>query len=216
MPSPTATSTGSAADFLPEHLSYKALRDAAAGCRGCDLYLHATQSVFGEGATQAHLMLVGEQPGDSEDREGDPFVGPAGALLQKALDEAGIARTDVYITNAVKHFKWEPRGKMRLHKTPGAREIKACRPWLEAELAVVKPVAVLALGATAAKGLLGPDFSITKSRGEWAGTMGNASVMATFHPSAGLRAPEPERRAEIYTFIVADLKKAAQLIEEKA
>lgn len=212
----TVSPPTSAADFLPPHLSYPALRAAAAGCQGCDLYRHATQTVFGEGAHEAALMLVGEQPGDAEDKAGHPFVGPAGQLLERGLAEAGIARGDVYITNTVKHFKWERRGSLRMHKSPGAKEIKACRPWLEAELAVVKPRAILALGATAAKALLGPAFLLTRQRGDWAGSLGNASIMATFHPSAALRAPEPARRAELYALIVEDLRKAAKLIEESA
>jgi uracil-DNA glycosylase len=208
-----ADGTGSAADFLPARLTYPALRKAAGGCRGCDLYLHATQTVFGEGRVKASLILVGEQPGNDEDLAGHPFVGPSGKLLNKALDEAGIARGDVYVTNAVKHFRFEERGKRRMHKQPSARQIKACRPWLEAEITVIKPRAVLCLGATAAKSLLGPDFSLMKHRGEWQTGPENVRVLATLHPSAALRAPDHAKRQEIYAGLVADLKKAASILK---
>lgn len=204
--------TGSAADFLPSKLTYPALCKAAAICRGCDLYKYATQTVFGEGALHAPLMLVGEQPGNDEDLAGHPFIGPAGALLDKALQEAGIARDQVYITNAVKHFKFEERGKRRLHKSPSAREIKACRPWLDAEIDLIKPQAIICLGATAAKALLGPKFSLTRQRGEWAGSIGNTRVMASFHPSAALRAPDHDARAAMFQAIAKDLKTASRLI----
>jgi uracil-DNA glycosylase family protein len=195
--------------FVPPSRSIGTLRKAAASCRGCDLYKDATQVVFGEGARGARVMLVGEQPGDREDLAGEPFVGPAGDVLARALTEAGLPRGDVYVTNAVKHFKWEPRGKRRIHKTPRLSEIRACRPWLEAEIASVSPQVIVCLGSTAAQALLGPQFRITKSRGqilqsEWAGT-----VVATYHPSAALRADDPARSAEIYRMIADDLKLAA-------
>jgi DNA polymerase len=158
--------TGSAADFLPPRLTLPALREAVQGCRGCQLYKDATQAVFGEGSRSAAVMLVGEQPGDQEDRSGRPFVGPAGRLLDRALEEAGIDRSASYVTNAVKHFKWEARGKRRIHAKPSWSEVAACRPWLEAELAVVKPTVLVLLGAVAAQGLLGKQFRVTKQRGE--------------------------------------------------
>src|SRR3954468_23704499 len=155
----------SAAEFLPEKLTLKALAEAAGGWRGCELYREATQAVFGQGRPTARLMLVGEQPGDKEDKEGEPFVGPAGRLVDKALEEAGICGSEAYVTNAVKHFKWRPRGNRRLHQTPRAGEIEACRPWLEAEVQAVGPEAVLAMGATAARALFGPKVKVTKDRG---------------------------------------------------
>src|SRR5918999_4954320 len=161
---PTPLSTGSAADFIPPNPTLSRLREAAAGCRGCDLWVNATQTVFGEGPRAADVMFVGEQPGDQEDRQGHPFVGPAGRLLDEALVEAGIDRTDVYITNVVKHFKWVARGKRRIHKKPNLTEIRACKPWLEAEIDVVRPKAIVCLGATAAQALLGPQFRVTRQR----------------------------------------------------
>src|SRR3982751_876824 len=152
----------SAAEFLPPSRSLKALEEAAQGCRGCELYKDATQAVFGEGRKSAELMLVGEQPGDKEDLEGEPFVGPAGRLLDRALEEAGIDRSAAYVTNAVKHFKWKPRGKRRLHQTPRAGEIEACKPWLQAEIEAVNPQALLAMGATATRSLFGPQFKVLK------------------------------------------------------
>ena len=186
------------------------LREAAAGCRDCPLWAHATQTVFGEGAARARLMLVGEQPGDAEDREGHPFVGPAGRLLDQALAEAGIDRKAVYVTNAVKHFKWEPRGKRRLHKTPAQREIEACHQWLEGELAAVRPALVVALGATAAKALLGAAFRITPSRGKVLRPPGLPAVLATFHPSYVLRLKGRPGGEEAWRQLVADLKVAAR------
>jgi DNA polymerase len=196
--------------FLPERLSIPALRSAAAECRGCPLYLKATQTVFGEGAPRAAIMLVGEQPGDREDLAGKPFVGPAGQLLDEALVEAGLERSRIYVTNAVKHFNFEPRGKFRLHKRPPATSIKACMPWLEAELKVVKPAVVVLLGATAAQAFFGAQFRITRERGkvlkhELAGVM-----IATLHPSAILRAPDEAARAASRASLVADLKLAAR------
>jgi DNA polymerase len=156
----------SAAPYVPTSTSLRTLATAAQGCRGCDLYKNATQAVFGAGPREARVMFVGEQPGDQEDKEGAPFVGPAGALLDKALEDAGIPRQDVYVTNAVKHFSWEPRGKRRIHKKPRASEIKACRPWLEAELRAVKPAVIVCLGATAAQAVIGPQFKLMRNRGQ--------------------------------------------------
>lgn len=194
----------SAAEFLPEgRLSLPKLRTAAATCRGCDLYKNATQTVFGKGPVKASVMFVGEQPGDQEDRKGDPFVGPAGRILAKALEHAQIKRDEVYITNAVKHFKWTAvggaggsrGGTRRLHAKPTAREIKACRPWLESELAVVKPRIVVCMGATAAQALLGSSFRLTQHRGEFIEETGWAPfVLATMHPSAVLRMPDDQSR----------------------
>ena len=201
----------SASDFLPEHRSLHALREASRRCRGCALYQQATQTVFGEGNAHVELLLVGEQPGDKEDLQGKPFVGPAGQLLDKCLVLAGIDRSTVYVTNAVKHFKWEPRGKIRLHKKPNATEISACRPWLEAEIAVVKPRIVVCLGATAAQSLLGSQFRLMKHRGEVFLTP-HGPVTATIHPSAILRMPEPEKKQAEMTSLVSDLKLAANYV----
>jgi len=208
---PMAGGTGSAADFIPPRASLSALRDAARGCRGCHLYRLGTQTVFGEGPRRAVLMIVGEQPGDVEDREGKPFVGPSGALLDRALAEAGIAREDVYLTNAVKHFKWERSGAgaRRIHKKPNAAEVRACRPWLEHEIALVEPAVILCLGATAAQSLLGRAFRVTARRGraiesEWA-----RATFATVHPSAVLRAPRDARATAEKQFF-ADLTKVAR------
>jgi uracil-DNA glycosylase len=204
---PRAAHKGSAADHLPERRDLASLREAAAGCTGCDLYKNATQTVFGEGSTRAQVMLVGEQPGDREDIEGRPFVGPAGKLLDRALGEAGIDRNKVYLTNAVKHFKWTPapRGKRRIHKKPGAEEIRACRPWLDAEINLVKPKVVVALGATAAQALMGRDFRLTHHRGELLESDIGPLVAATVHPSSILRAPDDRARAEAMDAFVRDL-----------
>lgn len=174
---------GSAEDFFPKRKSLKAFRDAAADCQGCELWEHATQTVFGEGARRAEVLFVGEQPGNEEDLSGKPFVGPAGRLLNEALDEAGIDRTQTYVTNVVKHFKWEPRGKRRIHKKPNAREISACRPWLEAEIDLIKPKVIVCLGATAAQALLGPKFKVSKQRGQFIESTLAAYILATVHPS---------------------------------
>ena len=212
--SPSAT--GSAADFLPTHRTLPALRAAAAGCRGCPLWARATQTVFGEGRTRARVMLVGEQPGHDEDLAGKPFVGPAGRVLDRALEAARMARADVYVTNVVKHFKWEPKGKRRIHAKPNQMEIGACLPWLEAELDVVKPHVLVCLGATAAQALLGPKFRVTKQRGEWMPSRWAPHVMATVHPSAVLRAPdEAARHAEMERF-VADLKRIPPVLAAHA
>jgi uracil-DNA glycosylase len=192
-------------DFMPARRTLPALRAAAAGCRGCDLYKRGTQTVFGEGRARARVMMVGEQPGHEEDLAGAPFVGPAGRLLDRALATASISRDDVYVTNVVKHFKWEPRGKRRIHAKPNQAEIGACLPWLQAELDVVKPDVVVCLGATAAQALLGPRFRVTKQRGQWVAAPWAPRVLATVHPSAILRAPDEEARHREFDLFVADL-----------
>jgi DNA polymerase len=202
----------SAAELIPDHPTIKTVRDAAAECQACDLYKRGTQTVFGDGARKAELMFVGEQPGDQEDRVGKPFVGPAGMLLDRALEAAGIDRSSVYVTNVVKHFKWEPRGKRRIHKKPSAGEISACRPWLDTEIHLVKPRAIVCLGATAAQALLGKSFRVTRIRGRFVPSTLAAFVLATVHPSSLLRAPDDEtRRRETETFI-EDLRKVARAL----
>jgi uracil-DNA glycosylase family protein len=192
--------------------SLTAMREAAAGCRACDLWRTGTQTVFGEGSAEAEVMLVGEQPGDREDIEGRPFVGPAGRLLDQALERAGIDRNQVYITNVVKHFKWKPRGKKRIHQKPNAEEIKACRPWLEEELEAVKPRVLVCLGATAAQALLGRTFRVTRQRGQFVESPLAPLVTATIHPSAILRVEDSSEREAEMDQLVADLAKvAAQL-----
>jgi DNA polymerase len=203
-----------AADFLPEKKTLKTLAEAAAGCQGCELYKNATQTVFGKGPSSARVVMVGEVPGDQEDRQGEPFIGPAGKLLDTHLAEAGIDRGVVYVTNAVKHFKWEPKGKRRLHKKPGAREIAACRPWLEAEMEVLGPDVVVCLGATAAQALIGRDFRITRQRGEFVPTDWSRWTIATYHPSAVLRAPDEDARAKMADMLQEDLKKVAAKLHE--
>jgi DNA polymerase len=202
----------SAAEFLPARTTPATLAGAAKDCRGCDLYRDATQTVFGEGSPGAELMLVGEQPGDREDREGRPFVGPAGRVLDTALEEAGIDRADVYLTNVVKHFKFEPRGKRRIHRKPDLAEQLACRPWLEAELDVVGPDVVVLLGATAAQAMLGRGFRVTRQRGTWVEASFAPRVTATVHPSSILRAPDDTREAE-YALFVRDLSMVAAELE---
>ncbi|MDB4965203.1 MAG: phage polymerase-related protein [Myxococcales bacterium] len=192
----------------------KQLRAEAAGCTRCDLYKCGTQTVFGEGTARARVMFVGEQPGDQEDLQGRPFVGPAGRLLDKALAVAGIDRRDVYVTNVVKHFKWEPRGKRRLHQKPNAREIAACRPWLDAELSVVKPDIVVCLGSTAAQALLGRSFRVTKLRGRPVPSPLAPKVLATVHPSSVLRAPDDETRERETAAFVRDIVTVARLLRE--
>jgi DNA polymerase len=204
-----ASQATSAADFLPARLSLTALRTAARTCEGCALYRRATQTVFGAGPASAELMLVGEAPGDQEDLQGKPFVGPAGRLLDEALAEAGLSRDEVYLTNAVKHFKWEPRGKRRLHGKPSSREMAACEPWLEAEIAVIQPQAILCLGATAARMLLGPKFRLTRQHGETVLSTYSIPAVATYHPSAVLRAPDSEARQRMRRALIADLRVAA-------
>ena len=197
----------SALDFFPDEINYKSLKLAAEGCMGCDLYKTATQTVFGEGRVRMpEIMFVGEQPGDEEDLAGHPFVGPAGRLFDKALVEAGIDREKTYVTNAVKHFKWKPRGKRRLHEKPRAAEIRACEPWLAAEIEVVHPEILVCLGATAAQALLGNDFRVTHMRGQWLASGHAPKTLATVHPSSILRAPDAEARAEQYDAFVKDLK----------
>jgi DNA polymerase len=199
-----------ASAYLPERRSLKALREAVQDCRGCDLYRDATQAVFGEGPAKARLMLVGETPGDREDIEGEPFVGPAGGLLRKALVEVGIEARETYLTNAVKHFKWRPRGKRRLHVTPRVGEMNACRPWVAAEVAAVKPEAVVALGATAARSLFGTEVKVTRDRGTPLESGLAPLALVTVHPSAVLRAGE-ERKAA-YDAFVADLRVVAEAL----
>src|SRR5689334_4869098 len=206
-------SASSAVDLIPPRPTLSSLKDAAADCRACDLWKTGTQTVFGEGARRVRVMFVGEQPGNEEDLTGKPFVGPAGRLFDNALEEAGIDRKQTYVTNVVKHFKWEPRGKRRIHKKPNSMEIAACRPWLEAELAVVKPDVIVALGATAAQALLGPQFRVTKQRGEFIDSTLAPYVMATVHPSSILRAPDDETRQLEYRRFVDDLKKLARVIK---
>lgn len=201
-----------AAAFLPRKITLPNLRQAAAACKGCDLWMRGTQTVFGEGSPHARVLMVGEQPGDKEDLQGRPFVGPAGAVLDKALEAAGIDRDQVYVTNIVKHFKWEPRGKRRIHKKPNALEISACRPWLDAEIAVTRPDVVVLLGASAAQGILGRDFRVSQQRGEWVPSDIAPSVIATVHPSSILRAPDDESRHEEMRRFIADLKKVAARI----
>jgi DNA polymerase len=186
--------------------SLKVLREEAKHCRNCPLYANATQTVFGAGDPHARVMLVGEQPGDEEDRRGLPFVGPAGRLLDRALQAAGVDRGTLYVTNAVKHFKWQPRGKRRLHKTPAQREIEACHPWLEGEIAAIRPEAICCLGATAAKALLGPQFRVSVSRGKLVDSPHAPRVFATLHPSAILRLRDEGEREEAFNALVRDLK----------
>jgi DNA polymerase len=204
----------SAEDYLPSgKQSISALRAAAEHCEGCDLHAHATQTVFGEGRVQTpHLMLVGEQPGDMEDRTGHPFVGPAGKLLNEALEAVGIDRRTIYVTNAVKHFKWEPRGKLRLHKNPSAREVAACRPWLLAEIAALRPNIVLCLGATAAQSLLGPSFRVTRHRGGVQSGPGGQRIVATVHPASIVRLRDAKERSAAFDQFAEDLRSAAASI----
>ena len=199
-----------AARFVPNTRDLAKLRNAAKSCRGCDLYRRATQTVFGQGAPHARVVLVGEQPGDQEDRQGLPFVGPAGGLLDRALAEAGISKRDVYVTNAVKHFKFEQRGKRRIHKKPGRTEIVACRPWLAAELAAVKPRILVCLGATASQALMGSSFSLMKERGKFFQTDWAPKLLVTIHPSAALRAIEHEDRQRLFRLLVSDFKLVAR------
>jgi uracil-DNA glycosylase len=206
-----ATDT-SAADFLPRARTLPALRRAAAGCRGCPLWKDATQTVFGSGGRSAELMLVGEQPGDREDLKGKPFVGPAGALLRRAMDEAGIAGKDVYLTNAVKHFKWRPRGKRRLHQTPRAGEIEACKPWLLAEIEAVHPRGLLALGAIAGKALFGPSVRVTRDRGRLLESPLAPVAALTMHPSAVIRLRDHDEREDAFASLVEDIETIATAI----
>ena len=205
---------GSAEDFFPERKSLKAFRDAAADCKGCELWKRGTQTVFGEGTRRAEVLFVGEQPGNEEDLSGKPFVGPAGRLLDDALTEAGIDRTQIYVTNVVKHFKWEPRGKRRIHKKPNAGEIAACRPWLEAEIGLIKPKVIVCLGATAAQTLLGPKFRVSKQRGQFIESTLAPYILATVHPSSILRAPDNQTRHVEKRRFIDDLKKVAHVLSK--
>ncbi len=203
---------GPANPLLPFHGNLEDLKKAAKNCQACDLWKRGTQTVFGEGAPNAKIMFVGEQPGDQEDLEGRPFVGPAGKLLDRALEDAGIDRKKVYVTNAVKHFSWEPRGKRRIHKKPNAVEIAACRPWLDAEIATLRPKIIVLLGATAAQSLLGRDFRVTQHRGEFLKSELAPYVMATVHPSSILRAPDEQARHDAMKQFITDLKKIARIL----
>jgi len=207
-------SQDSAAEFFPSRKSLKAFRDAAADCKACDLWQRGTQTVFGEGPRRAEVFFVGEQPGNEEDLTGHPFVGPAGQLLNDALVDAGIDRAQTYVTNVVKHFKWEPRGKRRIHKKPNSSEITACRPWLEAEIALIKPKVIVCLGATAAQVLLGPRFLVSKQRGQFIESALAPYIMATVHPSSILRAPDEETRHAEKRRFIDDLKKVARVISK--
>ena len=204
----------SAENFFPERKSLKAFRDAAADCKACDLWKRGTQTVFGEGPRRAEVLFVGEQPGNEEDLSGKPFVGPAGRLLNDALTEAGIDREQTYVTNIVKHFKWEPRGKRRIHKKPNAGEIAACQPWLEAEIGLIKPKVIVCLGATAAQALLGPKFRVSKQRGQFIESALAPYILATVHPSSILRAPDDETRHAEKRRFVDDLKKVAHVLSK--
>jgi DNA polymerase len=195
--------------LLPDRPTLATVRDAARGCKACHLYLRGTQTVFGEGPRRAKIMMIGEQPGDVEDVAGLPFVGPAGKLLDRALEQAGIDRRQVYVTNVVKHFKWEPRGKRRIHSKPNAAEIAACRPWLDTEIALVRPHAVVCLGATAAQALLGRGFRVTTQRATFVESSLAPLVTATIHPSSILRAPDDESRRDAMQGFVEDLQKVA-------
>ncbi|MDX6498531.1 MAG: uracil-DNA glycosylase [Blastocatellia bacterium] len=207
-------SQDSAQEFFPSRKSLKAFRDAAADCKACDLWKRGTQTVFGEGTRRAEVFFVGEQPGNEEDLTGHPFIGPAGRLLNEALADAGIDRAQTYVTNVVKHFKWEPRGKRRIHKKPNSSEITACRPWLEAEIALIKPKVIVCLGATAAQALLGPKFLVSKQRGQFIESTLAPYIMATVHPSSILRAPDEETRHVEKRRFIDDLKKVARVISK--
>jgi DNA polymerase len=211
--SPPVESEDFTAAPVPDTKSLSQVREAAMGCKACPLYRHATQTIFGEGSAHAKLVLLGEQPGDSEDREGHPFVGPAGKLLDRALVDAGIDRKQAYVTNAVKHFKWEPMGKKRLHKTPSPREIAACRPWLEAELTLIKPQVLVCLGGTAAKTVLGSEVRVLRDRGKFVLSDFSENTLVTVHPSSLLRAPDEATREENYAQFVADLRLVAKKLE---
>jgi DNA polymerase len=210
---PRRSSLETAAPLVPPRPTISKLQEAARDCRACPLWKTGTQTVFGEGSRHAKVVFVGEQPGNDEDLAGKPFVGPAGKLLDKALEEAGINRNQVYVTNAVKHFKWEPKGKRRIHKKPNGREIAACRPWLEAELSVLKPKVLVCLGATAAQALLGKDFRVSRQRGQFVQSELAENTVATVHPSSILRAPDEETRHREMALFVADLKKIAKVIQ---
>ncbi|HZR45371.1 MAG TPA: UdgX family uracil-DNA binding protein [Candidatus Manganitrophaceae bacterium] len=213
---PKLSSRSTAGPLIPLRPILSKLREAASECKACDLWKSGTQTVFGEGPADASVMLVGEQPGDREDRSGRPFVGPAGALLNDALAAAGISRQETYVTNAVKHFKWEPRGKRRIHKKPNAAEIQACLPWLEAEIGLIQPKVIVCLGATAAQALLGKAFRVTRQRGEpiRSEKFPGPWFLATVHPSSILRVPDEETRRKENARFIEDLKKAAQVLRQ--
>jgi len=212
---PTEPDATNIRELIPNRATLRDLQEAAKQCRACDLWKNATQTVFGEGSTKADIMLIGEQPGDQEDRSGHPFVGPAGKLLDQALADAGIDRSEVYVTNVVKHFRWTPaeRGKRRIHKKPRASEIQACRPWLDAELEIVKPKIVVCLGASAAQALLGKEFRVSRERGKAIKSTLAALIVATVHPSSILRAREDASREEQLKQFVNDLKAAKRLLK---
>lgn len=201
-----------AAEYLPDRINLSALQDAVHGCRGCDLYKNATQAVFGEGLVRSRLMLVGEMPGDKEDEEGKPFVGPAGRLLDQSLEEAGINRDEAYVTNVVKHFKWSPKGKRRLHEKPNRTEIQSCLPWLKSELDVIQPEVLVCLGATAAQALLGRSFRVTKQRGEFIESDWAPHVTATVHPASVLRQRSDADRRKARAELIEDLRKVAGIL----
>lgn len=201
-----------ASSFVPQTLDLSELARAAAGCRGCELYRHASRTVFGQGPSTARAVFVGEQPGDQEDLQGAPFVGPAGVVFDRALSAAGISRTDAYVTNVVKHFKFVERGRRRIHQTPTSSEIGACRPWLEAELAIIRPQVLVCLGATASRTLIGADFRITRDRGKFLKTAWAPRLLATYHPSAVLRAEDEAGQKRIYELLTSDLKLVAASI----
>jgi uracil-DNA glycosylase len=213
MPRVPLKPTDSAAELIPDRPTIDKVRAAARDCQACDLWRLGTQTVFGDGAKKAELMFVGEQPGNDEDLSGHPFVGPAGKLLDRALADAGIDRSAVYVTNVVKHFKWEPRGKRRIHKKPNASEIAACRPWLDTEIALVKPRAIVCLGATAAQALLGRQFKVTTGRGRFIPSPHAPLVLATVHPSSILRAPDDEARQREMQQFVDDLRIVAKALK---
>jgi uracil-DNA glycosylase len=213
---PAGGETQTAAAYVPERPTLARLREAAADCRGCHLWERATQTVFGEGARGAEVMFVGEQPGDQEDVAGKPFVGPAGRILDQALEEAGIDRRQTYVTNVVKHFKWQPRGKRRIHQKPNWAEMAACRPWLEAELDLVEPDVVVCLGATAAQALLGRDFRVSRQRGELVDSPLARYVLATVHPSSILRQRDDASREAEYAAFVEDLRVVPPLLNGRS
>ena len=207
-----SSTQSTAAPLIPPSPSLSELREVASGCQACELWKRGTQTVFGEGSPRAKVMFVGEQPGNDEDLAGKPFVGPAGKLLDRALEQVGIDRRLIYVTNVVKHFKWEPRGKRRIHAKPSPPEIRACLPWLEAELEIVKPQVLVCLGATAAQALLGTQFRVSQQRGLWVASRLAPHVMATVHPSSILRAPDDETRQEEMQRFVEDLEKVADML----
>ena len=215
MPRRVAAPGRSASQLLPLHLTLQSAREAARNCRACELWKRGTQTVFGDGAAHARVLFVGEQPGDKEDLAGQPFVGPAGTVLNKALVEAGIDRRQTYVTNAVKHFKWEPRGKRRIHKKPNSIEIAACRPWLDAEMDLVRPEIVVCLGATAAQALLGRAFRVTQQRGQLLPFEAAPHILATVHPSSILRATDDESRHREFRLFVEDLRIVAKFLQQR-